>query len=164
MATPVSTAPTVSVAPATTAPAQSQQPGFLGGLLSGLFGRNNQPGLFGRNPDLPDYADRGLLGKVGMDLAMGLSINPFGDRASQAQSLADRGYSQAEIDGYFGRTDATVAANKAAQENSVGAGLGYVNDLDLIKFGNTLPMTERNAYMGMDRNSQLRRYQQAMGY
>jgi hypothetical protein len=146
LATPVSIAPAVAPAVAP-APAQSKS-----------------TGIFGRNPDLPAYNDRGILGKIGMDLAMGLSVNPFAGREAQAQSLADRGYSQADIDGYFGRTDATVAADRAAQENAIGSNIGYVSDLDLIRFGDTLPINDRDEYMNMDRAGQLRRYQQAMGY
>ena len=67
------------------------------------------------------YSEKGLLGRIAQDLAMGLSINPFASREEQAAQLANKGYSQAEIQGYFGRTDATIARDAAAREASQGA-------------------------------------------
>lgn len=120
-------------------------------------------GIFSRNQDLPAYNERGLLGKIGMDLAMGLSINPFASREDQAQSLASRGYSQADIDGYFGRTDANVAATNAAVENSVGS-RDYVSDEQLRKYGQSLSPQKSVEFDRMTRQQQLQAYYKAMGY
>lgn len=67
------------------------------------------------------YSEKGLLGQIAQDLAMGFSINPFASRDEQAAQLANKGYSQAEIQGYFGRTDATIARDAASREASQGA-------------------------------------------
>lgn len=50
------------------------------------------------------------------DVSMGFSANPFANRDAQRENLAERGYSQAEIDDYFARTDATMA--RMAAENA----------------------------------------------
>lgn len=66
-----------------------------------------------------NYSQKGLLGRIAQDISMGLT-NPFASREQQTQSLLGRGYSQAEIDSYFARTDATMARDRAAQENAPG--------------------------------------------
>lgn len=155
--TPAISAPATNVSPAqiaqdvslsTTAPATTTSP---------------SRGIFGRNPNAPAYADRGLLGKLGMDLAMGLSINPFASREDQAQSLADRGYSQADIDGYFGRTDANIAATNAAVENAVGT-RDYISDAQLKQYAQSLPAKKKNEFDRISRQQQLQQYYRAMGY
>lgn len=153
----VSVAPAINVSPAiapATAPATAPNTGL------NVLGRL---GLFGRNQNAPAYADRGLLGKMAQDLAMGLSINPFASREDQAAGLRGRGYSQAEIDGYFGRTDANIAATNAAVENAVGA-RDFINDMQLNQFGETLAPTQRRQFEQMDRNGKLEMYYRAMGY
>lgn len=120
--------------------------------------------IFGRNQSLPAYNDRGLLGKIGMDLAMGLSINPFASREDQAASLASRGYSQADIDGYFARTDANIAQGKIDQENSIGAGLNYITDQQLSDFAATMTADERQSFLGLSRAAQVDKYRNTFGY
>lgn len=111
------------------------------------------------------YSQKGLLGKIGMDLAMGLSINPFASRESQAASLAERGYSQADIDGYFSRTDANIAQGKIDAENSIGAGgLPYVSDQELAMYGETLDEQKRNQFMSSTRSDKVKMYFDSMGY
>lgn len=68
------------------------------------------------------YSEKGLLGRIAQDLAMGFSINPFASREDQAAQLAAKGYSQDEIQGYFGRTDASIARDAAARAEAQGAG------------------------------------------
>lgn len=152
------TAPSTNVSPGTIAQdaARSSAPAAATGL-------NPLGQLFSRNPNLPDYADRGLLGKLGMDLAMGLSINPFASREDQAAGLRGRGYSPAEISGYFGRTDATVAANQAATENGMGS-RDFITDTQIDSFAMTLPQSQRMQFNQMDRAGKLRMYYQRQGY
>ena len=66
------------------------------------------------------YSEKSLVGRIAQDISMGLT-NPFASRETQTQSLLDRGYSQAEIDSYFDRTDATMARNQEMQDNAPGA-------------------------------------------
>jgi hypothetical protein len=45
----------------------------------------------------------------------GISAGVFSGRDKQAENLARKGFSQADIEDYFARTDATIARNKAQQ-------------------------------------------------
>ena len=94
---------------------------------------------------------------------MGLSLNPFASREDQAQSLADRGYSQADIDAYFDSTDANVAATAAAVENAVGA-RDYISDAQLKKYAQSLSQQKAIEFDRMSRQQQLQQYYRAMGY
>lgn len=76
------------------------------------------------------------LGRVGQifsnaknDLAMGM-IALGKNRADAADAMFAKGYTAQEIGDFFGRTDATVAANEAAAENAIGAGDRLAMDLD----------------------------------
>jgi hypothetical protein len=80
-----------------------------------------QPSIAQTTTTPSTYSEKGLLGKVAQDIAMGLSINPFASRDQQAAQLAAKGYSQADIQGYFSRTDATVSRNAANVEAAQGA-------------------------------------------
>lgn len=55
-------------------------------------------------------------GKIVRDVSMGFGAGLLSSRDTQRENLADRGYSQAEIDDYFARTDATMA--RMAAENA----------------------------------------------
>jgi hypothetical protein len=84
-----------------------------------------QPSIAQTTTTPSTYSEKGLLGKVAQDIAMGFSINPFASRDQQAAQLADKGYSQADIQGYFSRTDATMARNAAEMAASPGGGGRY---------------------------------------
>lgn len=55
-------------------------------------------------------------GKIVRDVSMGFGAGLLSSRDTQRENLAERGYSQAEIDDYFARTDATMA--RMAAENA----------------------------------------------
>jgi hypothetical protein len=50
---------------------------------------------------------------IARDVSMGFSAGLFSNRDTQRANLAEKGYSAAEIDDYFARTDATIARNEA---------------------------------------------------
>ena len=52
-------------------------------------------------------------GAIARDVSMGVSAGLFSNRDTQRANLAEKGYSAAEIDDYFARTDATIARNEA---------------------------------------------------
>lgn len=52
-------------------------------------------------------------GGIVNDISMGFSANPFANRDKQRENLAAKGYTSAQIDDYFARTDATIARNEA---------------------------------------------------
>jgi hypothetical protein len=52
-------------------------------------------------------------GNIARDVRMGTAAGMFGGRERQAENLANRGFSPAEIQDYFARTDATIARNAA---------------------------------------------------
>jgi hypothetical protein len=63
---------------------------------------------------------RSIPGNFARDVRMGTSANVFANRDKQAENLANRGFSQREIQDYFARTDATIArdaAQEAARQN-----------------------------------------------
>ena len=63
---------------------------------------------------------RSIPGNIARDVRMGTSANVFANRDKQAENLANRGFSQREIQDYFARTDATIArdaAQEAARQN-----------------------------------------------
>lgn len=66
-----------------------------------------------------NYSQKNVFGRIAQDISMGMT-NPFASREQQTQSLLGRGYTQPEIDAYFDRTDATMARDRAAQENAPG--------------------------------------------
>jgi len=110
------------------------------------------------------YSERGLLGRLGMDLAMGFT-QPFASREDRAQTMLSRGYSQADIDDFFARTDATIARN-AERDQMFGGGPGprFVTDVALMEYGQSLPPEKRQMFMAADRATQVSMYNQAMGY
>jgi hypothetical protein len=65
-------------------------------------------GSFGR-------AVSSIPGDIARDVGMGISAGMFSGRDKQAENLASKGFSQADIEDYFARTDATIARNKAQQ-------------------------------------------------
>lgn len=80
--------------------------GGLGSLSAGL----------GRAADTV----RSIPGNFARDVKMGTSAGLFANRDKQAANLANKGYSQREIQDYFARTDATIArdaAEEAARRN-----------------------------------------------
>jgi len=155
----MATTPAISIAPATSvAPATNVSPATVAQDIS-----RSTVAPATTTPAQTTYSEKGLLGRIAQDLAMGLSINPFASREDQAAGLRGRGYSQAEIDGYFGRTDANIAATNAAVENAVGA-RDFINDMQLNQFGETLAPTQRQQFEQMDRNGKLNMYYRAMGY
>ena len=156
-------APTPSVTPATApaVPGTNVSPAAIAQSMAPAVAPATAPAT----TPTDTYSQKGLLGKIGMDLAMGLSINPFASRESQAASLAQRGYSQADIDGYFGRTDANIAQGKIDAENSIGAGgLPYVSDQQLAMYGETLDEQKRNQFMSSTRSDKVKMYFDSMGY
>lgn len=56
---------------------------------------------------------RAIPGAIARDVGMGVSAGLFQNRDTQRANLAEKGYSAAEIDDYFARTDATIARNEA---------------------------------------------------
>jgi hypothetical protein len=70
-----------------------------------------------------------LFSNVKSDIAMGM-IALGKNRADAADAMFAKGYTAQEIGDFFGRTDATVAANEAAAENAVGARDELAMDLD----------------------------------
>ena len=63
---------------------------------------------------------RSIPGNIARDVRMGTAAGIFGGRERQAENLAKRGFSPAEIQDYFARTDATIArsaAEEAARQN-----------------------------------------------
>lgn len=63
---------------------------------------------------------RSIPGNIARDVRMGTAAGLFGGRERQAENLANRGFSPAEIQDYFARTDATIArteAERMAQSN-----------------------------------------------
>jgi hypothetical protein len=50
---------------------------------------------------------------IARDVSMGFSAGLFSNRDTQRANLEEKGYSTAEIDDYFARTDATIARNEA---------------------------------------------------
>jgi len=52
-------------------------------------------------------------GNIARDVRMGAAAGMFGGRERQAENLANRGFSPAEIQDYFARTDATIARTEA---------------------------------------------------
>lgn len=53
---------------------------------------------------------------INSDLKIGVGMFSFGNRAKQNEKMRKAGYSQAAIDDYNKRTDASIARNKEAQE------------------------------------------------
>lgn len=69
-------------------------------------------------------SSQGRLGQLASNLAKDISMGMIAlgkSRADAADAMFAKGYTADEIGSYFGRTDATVAANAAAAENAVGA-------------------------------------------
>jgi hypothetical protein len=58
---------------------------------------------------------KSIPGNIARDVKMGASAGLFSNREKQAANLARKDYSQADIEDYFARTDATIARNKAQQ-------------------------------------------------
>jgi hypothetical protein len=58
---------------------------------------------------------KSIPGNIARDVKMGASAGVFSNREKQAANLARKDYSQADIEDYFARTDATIARNKAQQ-------------------------------------------------
>jgi hypothetical protein len=58
---------------------------------------------------------KSIPGNIARDVKMGASAGVFSGRDKQAENLARKDYSQADIEDYFARTDATIARNKAQQ-------------------------------------------------
>jgi hypothetical protein len=58
---------------------------------------------------------KSIPGNIARDVKMGASAGVFSGRDKQAENLARKGFSQADIEDYFARTDATIARNKAQQ-------------------------------------------------
>jgi hypothetical protein len=58
---------------------------------------------------------KSIPGNIARDVKMGASAGVFSGREKQAANLARKDYSQADIEDYFARTDATIARNKAQQ-------------------------------------------------
>lgn len=113
----MATTPAISIAPAiSVAPATNVSPATI---TQDISRSTTAPATTTTAPTA--YSEKGLLGRIAQDLAMGLSINPFASREDQAAQLAAKGYSQAEIQGYFGRTDATIARDAAARAEAQGA-------------------------------------------
>ena len=56
---------------------------------------------------------KSIPGGIVNDISMGFSANPFANRDKQRENLAAKGYTSAQIDDYFARTDATIARNEA---------------------------------------------------
>lgn len=56
---------------------------------------------------------RSIPGNIARDVRMGTAAGMFGGRERQAENLANRGFSPAEIQDYFARTDATTARTEA---------------------------------------------------
>jgi hypothetical protein len=67
-------------------------------------------GSFGR-------AVSSIPGNIARDVKMGTSAGLFSGRDKQAENLASKGFSPAEIQDYFARTDATIARNAAQQDS-----------------------------------------------
>lgn len=113
----MATTPAISIAPAiSVAPATNVSPATI---TEDISRSTTAPATTTTAPTT--YSEKGLLGQIAQDLMMGLSVNPFSSRDDQAAQLANKGYSQAEIQGYFGRTDATIARDAASREASQGA-------------------------------------------
>lgn len=59
---------------------------------------------------------KSIPGGIVNDISMGFSANPFANRDKQRENLAAKGYTSAQIDDYFARTDATL--ERMAAENA----------------------------------------------
>lgn len=116
---PTATAPT-AIAPTTTAPTQTAP--------------------------TTAYSEKGLLGRIAQDISMGLT-NPFASRETQTESLLGRGYSQADIDAYFDRTDATIARDAEAQLNAPGGRDDYLTASERLMSGDQGPSSSYPYYL-----------------
>jgi hypothetical protein len=140
--------------PATVAPAVSAAPAVSPAMAPSMTSR----------PQARPEDSRSLLGRLGQDLAMGLSINPFASRETQTQSLIDRGWNPTDVSSFMARSINTDRQNAANIENQVGAGSTYIPDSELMSFGNNLSFDQRQRFMSLDRNGQVQMYLQARGY
>lgn len=72
---------------------------------------------------------KSIPGGIVNDISMGFSANPFANRDKQRENLAAKGYTSAQIDDYFARTDATLermAAENAARGDRDDRGIASV--------------------------------------
>ena len=94
---------------------------FLSDLFGGGRNRSSETtssgGLGSISSGLSRAAEtaRSIPSGIARDVRMGTAAGLFGGRERQAENLANRGFSPAEIQDYFARTDATIARNAAEE-------------------------------------------------